>query len=85
MIDKLTNPSIFIGVEEKGIISFGSGQPDLPPPKEVFKILPKFKDFRYGLIQGNVNLRHSLSKQYKGSDEDNFIITNGASEALDLI
>ena len=84
MTDELTSPAIFIGVEGKKIISFGSGQPDLPPPKEVFKILPEFHSFKYGLIQGNRNLRQALSKQYEGSDENNFVITNGASEALDL-
>ncbi len=84
MEDKLASPAMFIGVEGKGIISFGSGQPDLPPPKEVFRILPKFNSFKYGIIQGNVNLRQALSEQYKDSGKDNFVITNGASEALDL-
>lgn len=84
MHDKLADPSIFIGVEGEGIISFGSGQPDLSPPEQVFKILPNYRQFRYGLIQGQPNLRRALSKEYKGSDENNFIITNGASEALDL-
>ena len=84
MTDELKSPTIFIGVEGKGIISFGSGQPDLPPPEQVFKVLPQFQNFKYGLIQGNPNLRKALSQQYAGSDENNFIITNGASEALDL-
>jgi aspartate/methionine/tyrosine aminotransferase len=79
-------PSIFIGIEGKDYISFGSGQPDLPPPERVFKILPKYRQFKYGLIQGQENLRKSLSKQegFIGSDKNNFVITNGASEALDL-
>src|SRR3989338_8430108 len=78
--------AMFIGVEGKGIISFGSGQPDLPPPEMVFKILPNYRQFKYGLIQGQENLRKALSKQeqFKNSDKDSFIITNGASEALDL-
>lgn len=86
MQDKLKSPSMFIGVRGKGIISFGSGQPDLPPPEIVFKILPSYRQFKYGLIQGQENLRNALSKQkgFEGSDKDNFIITNGASEALDL-
>ena len=78
------SPSLFIGVQGKGIISFGSGQPDLPPPKEVFRILPTYRSFKYGLVQGQDNLRRALSKQYKKSNETNFVITNGASEALDL-
>ena len=83
-MDKLQSPSMFIGVRGKGIISFGSGQPDLPPPENIFKILPGYRSFKYGLIQGNLNLRKALSNEYKGSDENNFVVTNGASEALDL-
>jgi aspartate aminotransferase len=78
------SPSTFIGVAGKGIISFGSGQPDLPPPKEVYAILPTFKAFKYGLIQGQVHLREALAKQYPRSTADSFVVTNGASEALDL-
>lgn len=80
----LSSPSMFIGVSGKDIISFGSGQPDLPPPKQVYEILPKYKDFKYGLIQGQVNLREALAKQYPSSTAESFVITNGASEALDL-
>ncbi|MEK6757606.1 MAG: pyridoxal phosphate-dependent aminotransferase, partial [Nanoarchaeota archaeon] len=82
---KRLTPSMFIGVQGNGIISFGSGQPDLPPPKEIYEILGNAKNsFRYGLIQGREDLREALSKQYPNSDKDNFVITNGASEALDL-
>ncbi len=82
----LNSPSIFIGVDGKDIISFGSGQPDLPPPERVFKILPDYRQFKYGLIQGMEKLREALSRQkeFRGSDKDSFVITNGASEALDL-
>jgi len=76
--------AMFIGVRGEGIISFGSGQPDLPPPKEVYDILPEYQGFKYGLIQGQVNLRDALAKQYPSSTADSFVITNGASEALDL-
>ncbi|MBN2330441.1 MAG: aminotransferase class I/II-fold pyridoxal phosphate-dependent enzyme [Candidatus Aenigmarchaeota archaeon] len=78
------SPSMFIGVEGKGVISFGSGQPDLPPPKQVFDMLPSFKAFKYGLIQGQVNLRRALARQYPRSTAKSFVVTNGASEALDL-
>ena len=42
------SPAAFIGVRGNGIISFGSGDPDLPPPEEVYKILPHYKDFEDG-------------------------------------
>jgi len=77
---------MFIGLakEDEDIISFGSGEPDLPPPKRVFKVMPRFKYFKYGLIQGQLNLRTALAKQYPSSAAENFVITNGSSEALDL-
>ena len=84
MTEKNLSPSMFIGVQGKDIISFGSGQPDLPPPKQVYEILPTYRDFKYGLIQGQINLRQALAKQYPNSTENSFVITNGASEALDL-
>ena len=49
------SPANFIGVRGKNIISFGSGEPDLPPPSSVYKILPNYKEFKYGLIQGEKN------------------------------
>ena len=51
------SPSSFIGVQGDNIISFGSGQPDLPPPPEAFEVLPHYRAFRYGLIQGILELR----------------------------
>lgn len=86
MQKELKSPAMFIGVQGEGIISFGSGQPDLPPPERVYKILPSYRQFKYGLIQGQDNLRKALSRMggFEGSDKDNFVVTNGASEALDL-
>lgn len=78
-------PSLFIGKQGNGMISFGSGQPDLPPPKEAIEGIDIRKDLRYGLIQGEQELRQALSAEYSGSSAHNFVITNGASEALDLI
>lgn len=75
---------MFIGVHDSKIISFGSGQPDLPPPKCVYDILPHYKDFKYGLIQGELALREVLANRYPSSSPEHFVITNGASEALDL-
>jgi len=83
--ESLNSPSIFIGKQGNGIISFGSGQPDLAPPKEATEGINIRNDLRYGLIQGELPLREALSKEYPASTADNFVITNGASEALDLI
>ena len=82
----ILSPSFFIGKKDKEIISFGSGQPDLPPPKKIYEtLLDHFNEsFKYGLIQGEENLRNALSKKYSNSLSSNFLITNGASEALDL-
>ena len=85
-MDKEMSPSMFIGVRGKGIISFGSGQPDLPPPKKVLECRAGYGDFKYGLVAGREELRESLAgefKKFKAAKED-FVITNGASEALDL-
>lgn len=79
------SPALFIGVQDDDIISFGSGQPDLPPPDEAYKVLPHYRDFKYGLIQGMAELRQALANQYPSSNADSFVVTNGASEALDLI
>ena len=85
MIPSNFSPATFIGVSGDGVLSFGSGQPDLPPPKEAFSCLPTFKDFKYGLIPGMPKLRKALASEYTGMTEDNFVITNGGSEALDLV
>ncbi len=81
----LDSPSIFIGKQSDEIISFGSGQPDLPPPVEAVERLNIRQDLRYGLIQGEPALREALAGEYPTSSSRNFVITNGASEALDLI
>lgn len=78
------DPSMFIGKNGKDTISFGSGQPDLPPPEGAFRCLDGYRDFKYGLIQGEENLREQLTHEFDGADADNFVVTNGASEALDL-
>ena len=81
----LSSPAIFIGKQGNGIISFGSGQPDLPPPKEAIENVKLRCDLRYGLIQGEQKLRDALAKEYPNAAAEDFVITNGASEALDLI
>jgi len=85
MEGKKLTPTTFIGMEGKGIISFGSGQPDLPPPEQAFHCLNNYRNFKYGLISGQKKLRKALAKKNPGFTEENFIITNGASEGLDLV
>lgn len=82
---KIVSSAAFIGVNGKGIISFGSGQPDLPPPQEIFKNIGAKRLFKYGLLKGELSLREALAKQYPHAGPEDFVITNGASEALDLV
>ncbi|MDA1197059.1 MAG: pyridoxal phosphate-dependent aminotransferase [Nanoarchaeota archaeon] len=79
------SPALFIGVEGEDIISFGSGQPDLPPPQEAYSCLPTYRSFKYGLIAGLPKLREALSSENPGFSQEHFVITNGGSEALDLV
>ena len=80
----LTSPSQFIGIEKQGLISFGAGQPDLPPPQEVMESLKKINcEYKYGMIQGDLSLRQKVASLHSAQEED-VIITNGASEALFL-
>lgn len=80
----IESPAFFIGKDGNGIISFGSGQPDMAPPREIFRSLESPRLFKYGLIQGDEALRAALAKEYPQAKADDFVITNGASEALDL-
>ncbi len=85
MQPRITSPAFFIGRGENGdLISFGSGQPDLPPPPSAFKVLEHFKEFKYGLVQGEEPLRVALAQEYPFAAPEDFVITNGASEAIDL-
>ena len=84
MRQNITGPEFFIGRGDESLISFGSGQPDLPPPKEVYQILKKYKGFKYGLVQGDEALRNALAKKTRGTAAEEYVITNGASEAIDL-
>lgn len=85
MRQRIASASFFIGRgDDTDLISFGSGQPDLPPPPAAYKVLEHFKGFKYGLVQGEEKLREALSKEYPFAEPDDFVITNGASEAIDL-
>lgn len=81
----INSPSFFIGKGGGELISFGSGQPDLAPPAEAFAVLNGYCGFKYGLVAGSPELREALTPIYKGSNSEQFVITNGASEALDLV
>lgn len=85
---EITGPSFFIGrgngTDEK-LISFGSGQPDLPPPPEAYEVIQDYRGFRYGLVQGSPSLREALAQEYPNATPEQFVITNGASEAIDLV
>ena len=83
---RIESPAFFIGrgTGEGDLISFGSGQPDLPPPPAVYKVLEHFRSFKYGLVQGEEALREALAKEYPHAVPEDFVITNGASEAIDL-
>src|SRR3989344_6258604 len=82
--EKITSPSFFIGRGNNELISFGSGQPDMAPPVNAYEILSKYREFKYGLIQGETPLREALALQYPEAKPEHFVITNGASEAIDL-
>lgn len=84
---EISGPSFFIGRGngiDENLISFGSGQPDLPPPPEAYEVIQDYRGFRYGLVQGSPRLREALAEEYPGSTPEQFVITNGASEAIDL-
>ncbi len=85
MPEQIGGPSFFIGRDDDTLISFGSGQPDLPPPREVFDVLKSFSVFKYGLVQGELPLREGLAQEYPGASAEQFVITNGASEAIDVV
>jgi aspartate aminotransferase len=85
---EIKSPAFFIGNGTSGdsdLISFGSGQPDLPPPPSAFRVLENYRGFKYGLVQGQQELREAIAKEYPSASPDEIVITNGASEALDLV
>ncbi len=68
-------------------IDLGQGQPDFTPPPKTFLGLDRTKVSRYGAVQGNSTLREKIASKLikkKTLDSDNVLITNGASEALNL-
>jgi len=83
--NKITGPECFLGNNSPNLISFGSGQPDLNPPEEIFEAIRNYKKerFPYGNVVGNPELIRELSKIHNTSSEG-VGITNGASEALCL-
>lgn len=83
-MQKIESASFFIGRNDPDVISFGSGQPDLPPPPKIFTVLPKYTFFKYGPIGGQPNLKEALAQRHIGTMANEFVITSGASEAIDL-
>jgi aspartate aminotransferase len=82
----ITSPAFFIGKGDgTNLISFGSGQPDIAPPQVTLDAQRSFTGFRYGLVQGDLDLRIKLATQYPHADAEQFVVTNGASEAIDLV
>lgn len=84
-MQEISGPAFFIGKGDDTLISFGSGQPDMPPPPQAFDVLKTYGAFKYGLIQGEEALREALAKQYPAATPEQFVVTNGASEAIDLV
>ena len=87
MPQKITGPAFFIGrgSGEDDLISFGSGQPDLPPPPSAYKVLENYRAFKYGLVQGEEALRTAIAGEYPSATPEEVVVTNGASEAIDLV
>ena len=67
MSETITGPAFFIGRGGDGgeLISFGSGQPDLPPPPAAYRVLEHFRSFKYGLVQGELLLREALDERVR--------------------
>ena len=84
-MQNINSPSFFIGKGGGELISFGSGQPDLAPPAEAFAVLDNYRSFKYGQVCGLQELREALVPVYEKSQPEQVVITNGASEALDLV
>ncbi len=87
MREKIPSPAFFIGRggTDGNLISFGSGQPDLPPPPSAYAVLQSYRGFKYGLVQGETTLREAIAKEYPNATAEQIVVTNGASEALDLV
>src|SRR3989344_4433799 len=85
MHEKISSPAFFIGRGDDELISFGSGQPDLPPPPSAYTVLQSYRGFKYGLVQGEETLRQAIAKEYPNATPEQIVITNGASEAIDLV
>jgi aspartate aminotransferase len=85
---QIAGPAFFIGKgtsQDGDLISFGSGQPDLPPPPSAYAVLESYRGFKYGLVQGETTLREAIAKEYPSASPEEIVVTNGASEAIDLV
>jgi aspartate/methionine/tyrosine aminotransferase len=85
---QIESPAFFIGkgtADNEALLSFGSGQPDLPPPPSAYNILQSYRGFKYGLVQGELTLREAIAGEYPSATPEEIVVTNGASEAIDLV
>ena len=77
-------------VKSKGVKVYplNMGQPDINTPKEFFKAIKEYKleTLSYSDSMGMLELRKAISKYYKRYNidfsEDEILVTNGGSEAL---
>lgn len=82
-----------LAAKQKGIKVYhlNIGQPDIETPKAALEELKNIhlKVLEYALSEGNLDYRKALEKYYQGLGfkditVDNFIVTNGGSEALNF-
>ncbi len=81
-MEKIDSPTFFIGNQKKRVISFGAGE--LTKDKIDLTLFSDIKN-GYGEVQGESKLRELIARENPGTSCDEYIITNGASEALDLV
>ena len=79
------NSGDFIKIDYVGKIKESGEIFDITNEKDARKEGVYKEGFKYGPVQGNTALRSELAKQYPDAEPDDFVITNGASEAIDLV
>ncbi len=75
-------------VKANGGINLAQGVPSFNPPKELIKalVLNSDKNFhQYAPSDGNFKLVECIKRDYKISEPDSVLVTNGATEAISLV
>lgn len=75
-------------VKEYGGINLAQGIPGFMPPKELLDILNSLTHkavHQYAPGTGNKSLKEELSNHYNNFNTDDFLITNGGTEAITII